>query len=1139
MKGKIFIVDDDLLSLEFLRQILENEGYTVQTEDNSIYAVEKIRIFEPDLVLLDVCMPDIDGFEVCKRLKNEENTKAIPTIFLSVASNTEEKIKGFQAGAVDYMTKPFDEQELLLRVNSQIQLFHFRKEKVRQANEMITYSQQLEQEIAERKKIEWELKKAQEITHIGSWHLDIATNEVVWTEELYKMYGFDPKLPPPSYSEHKKLFTPESWELLSTALAETTASGTPYELELKTIKDDGSNGWMWVRGETMQDAKGKTTGLWGAAQDISKHKKNQEKLQQSNVQFNMLIDLAPDAFFQGNKHGQFILANKAALKLSGYSLNELLNMNITDLFSEEHLNDRALRFDLLENGETVNIERELIKKDRSTCIIEMHSAKMHDGTYQSFFRDITEKKNIEKENNLQKTELQEYFENDISADYLVSVEGEMISCNNTFLEMFRFEDKSHTDIFNITELYKHPADRKKMVQLVKKFQKIENYEVDFRDRKGNIVHTMINAVGIFNEKNKLQKIRGYVVDISALKKAEAELHESETKYRHLFENNPLPMWIVDAETHAFLEVNEAAVNHYGYSREEFLQMTIKDIRIEKDTVVLDQEMQSPGHNPNCHGVCKHLQKNGAIIQVNIISHNVSFENRNALMVVVNDITDRLKAEESIQNERNLLRTLIDHIPGPIYIKDTQGRKVIVNKADLHFLNVENESALIGKTDLEAIHGIIGARGYNDDMEVLQTGIPILNKEEYFILPNDDHRWLLTSKLPIHNQNGEIYGLVGIGRDITEQKVSNESILKLSIAIEQSPLSIVITNTRGEIEFTNPKFTEVTGYSAIEVKGQNARIIQSGFTPKSNYETMWNTISGGKEWRGEFHNRKKNGELYWESATLAPIINEKGEIINYIAIKEDITGKKQLLEELVASKANAEESDRLKSAFLANMSHEIRTPLNGILGFTELMIDPDFDDNQKADMARMILDNGDQLLAIINDVLDISKIESGQIDLRVSNFEANQLLFDLKSAFDQRAEVNHLELKLSSNIAAKVVNITCDYMKLKQVLSNLMSNAIKYSDTGTVEIGLKAGKSQITFYVKDTGIGIPKEFHEKIFDRFRHLEPNRSKLAGGNGLGLAISKSFIELMGGKIWVESEVGVGSTFFFSIPTDLSKKS
>jgi len=325
---------------------------------------------------------------------------------------------------------------------------------------------------------------------------------------------------------------------------------------------------------------------------------------------------------------------------------------------------------------------------------------------------------------------------------------------------------------------------------------------------------------------------------------------------------------------------------------------------------------------------------------------------------------------------------------------------------------------------------------------------------------------------------------------------------------------------------NPKFCEITGYTKEEALGQNPRILKSGEMPVQKYKELWDTVSSGEVWRGEFHNRKKNGELYWEWATMTSIKNDHGEITNYIAIKEDISLRKQMEVDLIAAKEKAEESDRLKSAFLANMSHEIRTPLNSIIGFSELLADTHFVDDQKDEFIHHIIVNGNNLLNIISDIVDISKIEAGEITIRKSKIAIKNLLDEIRAM--NLTQANEKQIKF---------NCTCDCVwadkeRLHQILNNLIVNALKFTSKGFIEVGCKPIGNTIQFHVKDTGIGIPTDFHQKVFDRFRQVEASYSRKYGGNGLGLAISKNLIELMGGTIWVESESGKGSTFYFTLP-------
>ncbi len=242
--------------------------------------------------------------------------------------------------------------------------------------------------------------------------------------------------------------------------------------------------------------------------------------------------------------------------------------------------------------------------------------------------------------------------------------------------------------------------------------------------------------------------------------------------------------------------------------------------------------------------------------------------------------------------------------------------------------------------------------------------------------------------------------------------------------------------------------------------------------------------------------------------------------------------RQLNNMLQLAKEKAEESDRLKSAFLANMSHEIRTPMNGIIGFSDLLENAGITEKQRQDYIQIIKNSGLQLLSIINDIVDISKIETGQVKIASDTFNLSKALQEIHLFFKPLADKKGLDLKLNFNCFDLEEKINTDEVKLRQIITNLISNAIKFTDTGEVELGVTVKDSFLQFYVKDTGVGIPEKYQQVIFHRFRQADYNVAGKHGGTGLGLAISKAYVELMGGVIWVESTVGSGSHFRFKIP-------
>jgi PAS domain S-box-containing protein len=367
-----------------------------------------------------------------------------------------------------------------------------------------------------------------------------------------------------------------------------------------------------------------------------------------------------------------------------------------------------------------------------------------------------------------------------------------------------------------------------------------------------------------------------------------------------------------------------------------------------------------------------------------------------------------------------------------------------------------------------------------------------------------------------------------------KKITDEKILQLSQVVEQSPVSIIITNTKGQIEYVNPKFIESSGYSKEEIIGENSQFLNSEHSTYDKYKDLWQTIKKGKNWKGEFNNKKKDGTLFWESATISPFVNEDGKTTHFIAITEDISQRKLAEKELITAKYQAEESDRLKLAFLANMSHEIRTPMNGILGFTALLKEPKLTIKSQLKYINIIEKSGIRMLNIINDIIRISKVESGQLEVLLTETNINESFETLYAFFIPETTKKRIQLIYSNKLTSEENNVISDNEKLYAIFTNLIKNAIKFTNEGTIEFGCEKKGKNIEFFVKDSGIGIIQSQQQLIFERFRQVNETVSRSHEGSGLGLAIAKAYIEILGGIIWVESEEGKGSSFYFTIPFD-----
>ena len=403
-----------------------------------------------------------------------------------------------------------------------------------------------------------------------------------------------------------------------------------------------------------------------------------------------------------------------------------------------------------------------------------------------------------------------------------------------------------------------------------------------------------------------------------------------------------------------------------------------------------------------------------------------------------------------------------------------------------------------------------------------------------VWPTGELRHIKATALVIRDDAGNPLRMIGMNYDITKFKQLESVQHKLSRAVEQSPVGIIITDVRGKIEYVNPFFTKITGYTVDEAIGQNPRVLQSGQTPPETYSMLWQTILSGQTWKGDFVNKGKNGVLFWEQATISPLTDEFGTITHFVAVKEDVTEKKRILAELVTAKELAETANFAKSDFLANMSHEIRTPMNGVIGMTGLLLETELSDEQRR-YAETVRNSGESLLHLINDILDFSKIEAGKIELETLNFNLSSLLDDFSATLAVRAHEKGLELICA--VAPDVpAYLRGDPGRLRQILTNLVGNAVKFTHQGGISVQASLvsetyDKAMIRFSIKDTGIGIPVAKQELLFQKFTQIDTSTVRRYGGTGLGLSISKELAELMGGEIGVTPEEGRGSEFWFTV--------
>jgi PAS domain S-box-containing protein len=377
-------------------------------------------------------------------------------------------------------------------------------------------------------------------------------------------------------------------------------------------------------------------------------------------------------------------------------------------------------------------------------------------------------------------------------------------------------------------------------------------------------------------------------------------------------------------------------------------------------------------------------------------------------------------------------------------------------------------------------------------------------------------------------------VVTLVRTLRKRLKAEEQIRILSLAVENSPMSVIITDAKGQIEYVNPFFSRISGFSPEEVQGQNPSVLKSGHLSDDSYARMWKAITAGHIWHGEFHNKRKDGSSYWELAAIAPIKNEIGSITHFVAVKEDITIRKQAEQDLIEAKEMAEEANRAKSSFLANMSHELRTPLNAVIGFADMLSSGIYGplNDRQMEAVKDIHHGGAHLLDIINDVLDMSRIEAGRYEISESDVDIRSIVRSSVKLVEPRAKKS--DIRIVQQIPEHLPNVWGDERAVKQVILNLISNAVKFTPShGQVTISAESEeRGGLWVSIADTGPGISQEDLERLFQPFQQGEQWLTRQHEGTGLGLAISKKLMEMHGGTIRLDSTLGKGTTVWLRFP-------
>ncbi len=746
---------------------------------------------------------------------------------------------------------------------------------------------------------------------------------------------------------------------------------------------------------------------------------------------------------------------------------------------------------------------------------------------------------MEAENKLRESEekYRNIFENVQDVFYQTDLEGNVLEISPSIKHFseFKRDEIIGKPVYN---LYYKPEERELFLNALQKNGELKDYELRLKTESGTLKYASINARLMFDADNKPEKIYGSIRDITERKLAEEELIVSEKRFMKVAESSGEWIWEVDAKG-LYTYSSQVVEKILGYTPEEIIgkkyfyelfyagngdEAKNKALRLFASKKAMKEFIKQNVH------------KDGTLVWLSTSGSPILDNNGDLLgyQGVDTDITERRKVEETLKEREFFFKESQKAAFIGSYVTD-------FTKGHWESSEVLDEIFGIDKAFDRSISGWVSIV-HPDDREMMNGYLTeeVLGKHQHFykeyriVRKNDKQtRWVLGQGIAAFDEEGNAISLIGTIQDITLRKLSEEKIYKLNYAVEASSEVVFMTDLEGIITYVNPAFTNVYGHRAEEVIGKaTPRILKSGLMDTSAYQYFWQELLNNRVVSGELINKTKDGRNINIEGSSNAIINEVGKIIGFISIQKDITVRKQTEEELVQAKEKAEESDRLKSAFLSNMSHEIRTPMNGILGFAALLKEPTLTSDELQEYIQTIQISGERMLNTINSIVDVSKIESGLIILDISETNMNDKIDFLYRFFKPEAENKGLKFTFKSGLPSTEANIKTDSEKVYGVMTNLIKNAIKFTYEGSIEFGyIKKGKN-LEFFVKDTGIGIKQNQHELIFERFRQGSESISRGFEGSGLGLSICNSYVEMLGGKIWMESEEGKGSSFYFTIP-------
>ncbi|MEI6141331.1 MAG: PAS domain S-box protein [Mariniphaga sp.] len=1060
---KILAIDDIDDNLNCLETIIKDAfpGSLFISAMDGKSGIELAIANDPDVILLDIIMPDMDGFEVCQILKQDNSVADIPVIFLtSISDIRENRIKALEAGAEAFLSKPFDEIELTAQIRAMVKIKASISRKLFENKrlELLVAERTHELEESEQKYRLLFEASSMGISYFSTDGIVVSMNKIAASFMGGKPEDFIGK----SFYE---LYPEKQASIYMKRIKKAIKLKNPQKYEEKSYSPNGTK-WIEIVIVRVQDKENNVVGISLIFKDITKSKQAEEALKESEAKYHDIFINSPigiwDEDFSEVKQRFDFLRSTGITDFRGYlDANPQETDYLASLVRILNVNDVTIKMMGCETREQFSLGLKDFFTDESMVVfkeemIALESGKMH-------FECEIPAKTLSGQKRIFKLALV------VPNDFTSSLSRVLVSCQDITDHKIKEEalNKSHELLVKLTD---------QVPGVVFQFRLFPDGHSCFPYASPGAFDFGVNPEDVKEDASPV---------FSLLQRDDYQL---------------------------FMETVTASADSLSLFHLEF------QVKIWGKGV--------------CWLLCDakpERMEDGSTLWHGIIS----------------DITVRKIAEEKLRESEARFRGIFDNSDIGIRIVNSNGI-VIDENNQLKIITGFGHHEIVGHTLWDVYYNQLPkskkTSKYLDKIKKeclsgLKTGVfGFLSSgdEEQIHCKNGSIKTVKTSYFSIKDKRGFVtYCLISDATDIIN--VQNE-IRKLQKAIESSEVSVVITDYDGNIEYANPIFSELSGYLPAEYMGKSQSFLRSDYHNDEFYANLWSTIKSGQTWRGEFYNRKKNGEYYWENAVISPIKNDRQKITHFVAIKTDVTESKWINTELFAAKVKAEEANRLKTALLSNLSHEIRTPMNAIVGFAGLMANADA--NEISVFSDIILSSSFELLEMIDNMILLSRIQSGNISIENVNFSPARLIRDIYRKFDNTRSKKDVAFLLSIPAHYMDLMVQSDEFKIKNILIQLVSNALKFTQEGSVELGFDFHDGNLQFYVQDTGIGIQEQEKQKIFESFYRGQNALSSAIRGSGLGLRIAKEFSDMLGAEIGVNSDHCPGSLFYLSIPIELPLK-